>query len=187
MGENRITGRNQKKLHFFEEETLRPKKTRTTRRLAKQDYKTAEKDAKESLLIQNLGDSILRGLLSSFTDTNPSGEGKGASGNLADVHKAMEVAAKMAVSREDIGQPRMCQITIGKESVLAGTEIRIFQEAGVLQFQFFIRTDGAAHLFSQGNALTNLQRFLQKRLKTDNINIDILDERGDERGGRSGR
>ena len=139
--------------------------------------------ATDKVVVQQLGDTIIKGMVNFATEARPD-VGKGD--RVATVNAAMEVISSMAVSKGEHGQDRMCQVTIGKESILAGTDIRVFEKGGELQFQFFVKTDAAANLMQQQSAVQDLQNFLQTQLKQTNINISVNDERGEQGGGGQG-
>lgn len=156
------------------------------------DRPTEDKEKKElepEVQYQNIGDAILKGILGSTGDNKLSNVELPPVGSVERteaVNEAMAMIDRLYVSSAE-GGDRMCQVKLGKDSMLAGTDIRVFEKNGEINFQFFVHNDKSAEFLNAGQNLGDLQTSLQNQLRTTNINVEVHDERSRQDGEGGGQ
>ena len=83
---------------------------------------------------------------------------------------ADQVADRILVSMPDSNAPGEVRISL-KQSILDGSEVRIFHEGGELKVVFVAETEAAQHLLF--NSKERLQQTLEERLQDQRVQIDV--------------
>lgn len=103
------------------------------------------------------------------------------------VEIAREVADRILVSAPKPGSPDEVRISL-KASVLDGSDIRIFREAGELKVVFVAQTESAERFLADNRAV--FQRTLGERLQDERVHVDVSntnDREGASREDAEGR